>query len=247
MTIVGSGAPLISDFSVGIREGEAVSVVGASGAGKSLLIRALLGVFDEHKLKLTGHMRVANGEAVDLSQADAATRFDLGVCGLVANPRLMLNPVITVEAYFNRVLKARNFRGRRERFAEACRLLSSVGISDAEVRMGQYPFELSGGTAQRVCIALSLAAGAKILCFDEPTAGLDVTIQRQVLDIIRELRADLGLAVIFSTSDLALASNFSDRIIVMDHGHLVEEAKAGDLYRMPQTSAAKAIVEVSRV
>lgn len=157
----GSGVRLISDFCVSLRKGEAVAVVGASGAGKSLLIRAMLGVFDQRKLALTGHLRVNNGEAIDLSQANAATRFELGICGLVANPRLMLNPVIKINAYFDWVLKAQSLKDRKERFAEACRLLTAVGISDAAVRMNQYPFQLSGGTAQRVCIALALLRGQR--------------------------------------------------------------------------------------
>lgn len=240
------GSKLVSDFNLTLDKGSAVAIVGASGAGKSLLIRALLGVFDEAKLTVTGHMRVDGGDETDLSEADASTRFHLGVCGLVANPRLMLNPVIKLDTYFNRVLAARGVASRRERVAEACRLLTAVGISDAETRLSQYPFELSGGTAQRVCIALSLAAGAKVLCFDEPTAGLDVTIQRQVLDVINELRRDLGIAVIFSTSDLALATHFSDRIVVLDRGAVVEEQESRTLYAHPQSQAAKAIVEVSR-
>jgi len=239
------GRTLIDDFSIGLHKGESVAVIGASGSGKSLLIRALLGVYDENSLRITGHLTIDRGETADLSQADAATRFKMGVSGLVANPRLMLNPVIKVSTYFDRVLQARNFPNRKERFAEACRLLTAVGISDAAVRMNQYPYQLSGGTAQRVCLALALAAGAKVLCFDEPTAGLDVTIQRQVLDLISQLRADFGLSVIFSTSDLALATRFADRVLVLDRGVLVEDAPALELFHQPQTAAAQAIMKVS--
>lgn len=241
-----SGVKLIEDFSIGLKKGESVAVIGASGSGKSLLMRALLGIYDERTLQVTGHLTMTNGESVDLSRADAATRFHLGISGLVANPRLMLNPVIKLSTYFDRVLKERHHGDRRERFAEACRLLTAVGISDAAVRMNQYPFQLSGGTAQRVCLALALAAGAKVLCFDEPTAGLDVTIQRQVLDLVNQLRADFGLSVIFSTSDMALATRFADRILVLDRGVPVELAPAMQLFSAPRSDAANAILKVGK-
>lgn len=245
VTTTQGGTKLIDDVSIGVKRGESVAVIGASGAGKSLLIRALLGIYDERSLQVTGHLTMAEGEPVDLSLADAETRFHLGISGLVANPRLMLNPVIKVSTYFDRVLTARHHGDRKARFAEACHLLTAVGISDAAVRMNQYPFQLSGGTAQRVCLALALAAGAKVLCFDEPTAGLDVTIQRQVLDLINQLRADFGLSVIFSTSDMALATRFADRILVLDLGVPIELAAAMDLYAAPKTDAARDILKVS--
>lgn len=243
---VESGETLLRHVSFALGEGEAASVVGPSLAGKSLLIRALLGIYDRRSLKVSGTMTATGHAAISLAGSGSDVRFAIGVCGLVANPRLMLNPVVKLRAYFDRVLAARGF-SKADARAESARLLTAVGISDAAVRLNQYPFQLSGGTAQRVCIALTLAAGAKTLCLDEPTAGLDVTIQRQVLELIMQLRREFGLSVIFATSDLALAGAFSDTMVVLDKGELVEQATPRQILAAPATQTARRLVEVSRI
>jgi len=240
------GERLIHGVSFSLGKGEAISVVGPSASGKSLLIRTLLGIYDKRSLIVSGSMKAPDHDAVSLTGSGSDARFRIGVCGLVANPRLMLNPIVRLRSYFDRVLAARGFSKADVR-AESVRLLTAVGISDAAVRLNQYPFQLSGGTAQRVCIALTLAAGAKVLCLDEPTAGLDVTIQRQVLELITKLRRDFGLSVVFATSDLALAGAFSDRMMVMESGALVEQSSPAQLFAAPRTATAQRLVEVSRI
>ena len=207
----------------------------------------VFGIYDDGSLTARGTLIDPTGGRIDLGRDGPEARRARGISGLISNPRLMLNPVVKIETYFDRVLGTRGTKGRDERRAEAVRIMQSVGITDSETRLGQYPFQLSGGTAQRVAIGLALAAGARALCLDEYTAGLDVTIQRQVLDQVMELRREKGIGVLFATSDLAIAANFSDRMLILGEGRISETGETREVMTDPRSVQARRLIQVSNI
>jgi peptide/nickel transport system ATP-binding protein len=154
-------------------------------------------------------------------------------------PMTSLNPTFTVGYQIAEVLTLHRGLDRSRARAEAARLLTQVGVGAAERRLDQYPHQLSGGLRQRVMIAMAIACGPKLLIADEPTTALDVTIQAQILDLLRRLRADSGMALLLITHDLGVVSELCDRVIVMYAGRIVEEASAKDIFaraRHPYTA-----------
>ena len=150
------------------------------------------------------------------------------------SPREALNPVITVGRQLTQVLRIRRGMDRREARAEAIRILKSVYISDPESRLDSYPHELSGGMAQRIMIALALSCEPRLLIADEPTTGLDVTTQHQIVLLLRELRDRTGMAILLITHDLALAAQLCDRVAVLYAGRIAEMGPIGHLFRSPR-------------
>src|SRR2546423_198167 len=162
---------------------------------------------------------------------------------VVQNPREALNPVIRVGRQITQVLELKRGMGKDEAHAEAVRLLESVHISDAEQRLRAYPHELSRGMAQRIMIALALAAHPRLLIADEPTTGLDVTTQYQIVQLLRELRARTGMAILLITHDLALCAELCDRLAVLYAGRLAEVGPLQHPVRTPRHPYTNAMLQ----
>src|SRR5437899_4214806 len=159
------------------------------------------------------------------------------------NPREALNPVVTVGRQLRQVLEIRRGMSKREARQEAINIVKSVHISDPESRLGSYPHELSGGMAQRIMIALALAANPRLLIADEPTTGLDVTTQYQIVQLLRELRERTGMAILLITHDLALTAELCDRLAVLYAGRLAEVGPLEHLVRTPRHPYTKALLQ----
>jgi oligopeptide/dipeptide ABC transporter ATP-binding protein len=233
-------ARVVDGISFAIGVGEAVGLVGESGCGKSVTAMSVMRLLPSPPAMIEGGRIDFEGrELLALTESEMrAVRGDrIGM--IFQEPMTSLNPTFTVGYQIAEVLTLHRGLDRAQARGEAARLLTQVGIGAAERRLDQYPHQLSGGLRQRVMIAMAIACGPKLLIADEPTTALDVTIQAQILDLLRRLRADSGMALLLITHDLGVVSELCDRVIVMYAGRIVEEASAKDIFaraRHPYTA-----------
>jgi peptide/nickel transport system ATP-binding protein len=224
----------LDNVSFSVRKGETIALVGESGSGKSVTAYAVMGILDPAG-------RVTNGQAmygeIDLLAASSthlAAIRGREISMIFQNPRTALNPIRSVGRQIADVLIRHGKVPPRGALLQAIEMLRAVGITDPARRASAYPFELSGGMCQRVMIAIALAAKPSLLIADEPTTGLDVTTQAVIMDLIADLASALGMATVFITHDLALASQRATRIVVMHAGHVVENAPTMALFAQPR-------------
>lgn len=220
-----------------IRPGETVGIVGESGSGKSVMAFTLMGVLARSGKVTAGQARFQTERvAVDLvKEPEASLRRLRGkeLSMIFQNPRTALNPIRQVGKQITDVLRCHTDLPSSELRAKALEMLTQVRIPDPEKRYSSYPYELSGGLCQRIMIALALACAPKLLIADEPTTGLDVTTQATVMNLIKDLATQQQMAAVLITHDLALASEYCDRIVVMHAGHVVESAPTHHLFAHP--------------
>jgi len=227
------GVPTLRGIDLALRRGESLGMVGESGCGKSVTWLAALGLLTQ-RAKISGSVRLAGEELLHAP----ASRLDKVRGGQIAmifqDPASALNPVRTVGDQISEALRLHRSMDRRTALAEARRLLDQVGIPDAARRLGAYPHELSGGQNQRVMIAMALAGQPDILIADEPTTALDVTIQAQILELLRQIQRETGMALVLISHDLGVVSEICERVMVLYGGRIVEELPA---YRLFEHSA----------
>ena len=217
-----------------IDRGEILGLVGESGCGKSVTSLSILRLVGEPGKIVSGSIRFEGEELLTKSiQEMRAIRGDR-ISMIFQQPVSSLNPVYTAGFQIAEVYEVHQNLKRKVGLEKAVEMLSRVGISDPVRRAKSYPHELSGGMAQRVMIAMALAAGPELLVADEPTTALDVTIQAQILDLMRKLRADMGMAIILITHDLGIVAEMADRVAVMYAGCIVEEASTEVLFAHPK-------------
>jgi oligopeptide/dipeptide ABC transporter ATP-binding protein len=225
--------PVVRGVSLSVDEGEFVGLVGESGSGKSMTALAILRLIPDPG-RITGGRILLSGEDL-LGLADPRMRLVRGArIGMIfQEPMTALNPVFTVGFQITEAVRVHRRVSRREAQLEAERLLDLVAIPAARQRLKDYPHQLSGGQRQRVMIAIALASKPDLLIADEPTTALDVTIQAQILELLEQLRQELGLAVLLITHDLAVVAETCARVIVMYAGQVVEEAPVETLFSAP--------------
>lgn len=230
-----------------LRRGTITGLVGETGCGKSLTARAIMRIVP-HPGRLTAGTVEFNGR--DLARLDDRELRDVRgkeIAMIFQNPRAALNPLFTVGEQLDLVLRRHtslDARGRRERSLE---LLRSVGLADPERRLKSHPFELSTGMCQRVMIAIGLSCTPKLLIADEPTTGLDVTIQAQILELLRVLVHDLGSTALLITHDLGVVAQTCDSIAVMYAGEIVETGSVDDVLDRPTHPYTRGLLRASRV
>jgi peptide/nickel transport system ATP-binding protein len=236
----GGWLPVVRGVSLDVGRGEVVGLVGESGSGKTLTALAVLGLVPPPGRVTAGTVRLAQagppGGAVDLlALGGSALRAVRGRrIGMVfQEPATALDPVYSIGFQIAEAVRAHGRVSRREAREEAARLLDRVALADARRRLDDYPHQLSGGQRQRAMIAMALAGRPDLLLADEPTTALDVTLQAQILELLEELRRDLGLAVLLITHDLGVVAETCDRVVVMRDGRVVETAAVAELFRAP--------------
>ena len=212
---------VLHGVSLTIEPGEIVGLVGESGSGKTVTSLALMGLLDPKNSRVGGRAVLdgsalwdANGKRIPATETPLAMVFQ--------EPMTALDPVFTIGSQLMETLKVRQKMGKKAARAETLELLDVVGISDPVARMAAYPHELSGGMRQRVMIAIALACAPKLLIADEPTTAVDVTIQAQLLDLIKKLAVERSMSVLFVTHDLGVVAETCSRIITMYAGRVVE-------------------------
>jgi len=235
-------ARAVEGVSFDVRAGEVVGLVGESGCGKSVTSLALLGLQEKPAGQLQGSIRLAGRELVGLPESALRRVRGNRISMIFQDPQTSLNPYLRIEDQLGEVLEHHlQLRGSaaRQRMLE---MLSQVGIPGEE-RLRAYPHQLSGGMRQRVCIAMALLCDPELLIADEPTTMLDVTIQAQILELLRSIRAARQMSILFITHDLGVVSELCDRVIVMYAGRIVEQAPTAELLHTPLHPYTEALLQ----
>lgn len=238
----GAWVPVIRDISFDIDRRETVAVVGESGSGKSVTALSIMQLIQKDMGRIEGAIRLDGTDLLQLD--DAAMRKvrgnDIGM--IFQEPMTSLNPVLKVGFQISEVLREHRDMSAAQANAETLRLFDLVRIPDAQRRAYEYPHSYSGGMRQRAMIAMALACQPKLLIADEPTTALDVTIQAQILELIRDLQAETGTAVMFITHDMGVVAEVADRVVVMLKGDKVEEAPVAELFASPKQGYSKMLL-----
>lgn len=225
----------VDGVSLGIQPGETLGLVGESGCGKSVTAFSILKLVQSPPAEYAGGQIKLRGEDL-LAYSEAQIRRVRGndISIIFQEPMSSLNPILSVGQQITEAIRAHQKISRREARQLAIRMLQRVGIASPETRFDDYPHQMSGGMKQRVMIAMALVCRPQLLIADEPTTALDVTIQAQILDLLRELQSELGMSVLLITHDLGVVAETCDRVAVMYAGKIVERAQVDDLFDQPK-------------
>jgi peptide/nickel transport system ATP-binding protein len=224
----------VDGVSFEVAEGETLAVVGESGCGKSVTASSILRLIPEPPGKIAGAIRFQGKDLLKLDEAAMRDIRGKDISMIFQEPMTSLNPVLTIGRQLRETVELHEGLGPDAAEKRAIEMLTLVGIAEPARRVREYPHQLSGGMRQRVMIAMALACNPKLLIADEPTTALDVTIQAQILDLMRDLKRRVGAAIILITHDLGVVAEVAERVMVMYAGRKVEEALVGDLFRTPR-------------
>ncbi|HXQ90330.1 MAG TPA: ABC transporter ATP-binding protein, partial [Acidimicrobiales bacterium] len=214
----------VDGVSLTLGRGRTLGVVGESGSGKTVLSRSIMGLLPGSNVERSGTVRFAGHDLSAMSLPELREVWGMQVALVFQDPMTALNPVVRVGRQITESLRLRAGLDRKAAYETSVALLKSVGIPAPELRLRAYPHELSGGMRQRVMIAIALACGPKLLLADEPTTGLDVTVQAQILDLLATQQRERHMGMILVTHDLGVVANRTDEIAVMYAGRIVEQA-----------------------
>ncbi|WP_200903154.1 ABC transporter ATP-binding protein [Desulfosporosinus acididurans] len=225
----------VSGVSFHVDEGEAVGIVGESGCGKSVTVQSIMRLIPNPPGKIkNGQIRLAGRDLVRLPEKEMQKIRGKEIGMIFQDPMTSLNPVLTIGRQMTEVLQHHEGIGKNEALGRAAKYLTMVGISNPERRLKQYPHEFSGGMRQRVMIAMALLCNPKLLIADEPTTALDVTIQAQILELMKDLKDKVNTSIILITHDLGVVAGLCSRIIVMYGGKIVEMGSTQDIFKDPR-------------
>src|SRR4030081_2825167 len=224
----------VDGVSYNVKSGERLGVVGESGCGKSVTALSVLRLVADPPGRIVGGaIRFEGTNLLDLTEGEMEAIRGNDISMIFQEPMTSLNPLLTIGRQIGEAMVLHRGLSWREAIGEATEMLRRVHIPEAERRVHAYPHQLSGGMRQRAMIAMALSCNPKLLIADEPTTALDVTIQAQILDLMRELQQKTGTAIVLITHDMGVVAENADRIVVMYAGRKVEEASADDLFDMP--------------
>jgi ABC-type dipeptide/oligopeptide/nickel transport system ATPase component len=233
----------VDGVSLSVSAGEVVGIVGESGSGKSVTALALTRLVTEPAGRyVSGEIFFQGRDVLKMAPAELRALRGKQIAYIFQEPSSSLNPVFTIEYQIREAIelhrpKVKDVRG------EIVRALETVGIREAATRLGDYPHQLSGGMQQRVMIAMALACQPSLLVADEPTTALDVTIQKQIMDLLKDLKRETNMAILLITHNFGLVSDFADRVIVMFRGKIVEAGPTAEVLRNPQHPYTRALIE----
>lgn len=240
-------AKVLAGVSFQLRRDEVLGIVGETGAGKSVLARALIDLLPEGGRIAGGDVRLDGDSVLEMDAAERRRMRGARIALIGTNAKALLDPVETVGAQIARVLRAHRPCGRKEAWAAAVDLLAQVGIVNPERRARAYPHQLSGGMAQRVVIAMAMVANPEVVLADDATLGLDATIQVQVLDLLVKRCRDLGAGVVLITHDLGIIAHYCDRVAIMKDGRIVELDEVGRFLEAPRDGYSRTLLDAAKV
>ncbi len=236
-------AEAVKGVSFSVAAGEVVALVGESGSGKSVSSMSALRLLQEPPATYPSGRITWKGEDILRMKPDRLRKLRGGEIGMIfQEPMTALNPTWTCGAQVEEALELHTTLDAAGRKARVIELFNQVGIPQPQTRYDQYPHELSGGMRQRICISMALACSPQLLIADEPTTALDVTIQAQILDLIKRLQRERGMAVLFITHDLGVVAELADRVVLMRHGQVVEQGPVAEVYANPQHPYTKGLL-----
>ena len=242
---------LVNRLSLSIAQGESLALVGESGSGKSITALAVTGLLPEGEVRVTaGEIKFSGSDLLAMADKDRRRIAGAKIAMIFQEPMTSLNPVLRIGDQIVEMIHAHEKVSRRSALARAKELLVSVEMPEPELRLRAFPHQLSGGQRQRVMIAIALACRPILLIADEPTTALDVTVQARILTLLRELRQELNMAMLFITHDLGVVANIADRAAIMYCGDIVETASVKEIFSAaahPYTRGLLACIPSSKV
>ena len=225
----------VNGVSFGLMEGETLGVVGESGCGKSVTMLSVMGLIPSPPGKIEAGKAIFSRQDLLKMSKEELRHIRGGQIGMIfQDPMTSLNPVLTIGRQLTEPLELHLGMTKEQSRSRAAELLQMVGIPNGKDRLGDYPHQFSGGMRQRVMIAMALSCSPQILIADEPTTALDVTIQAQIMDLVKRLRDELGMAIIWITHDLGVVAGLAQRVLVMYGGYIIEESPVKELYANPE-------------
>ncbi|PJI41728.1 MAG: nickel import ATP-binding protein NikD [Rhizobium sp.] len=232
----------VDGVTLSVEAGEVLAIVGESGSGKSVSMLAVMGLLP-WSAKITADKMLFQGRDIQgISAAERRKLIGKDIAMIFQEPVASLNPCFTVGFQIEEVLRIHMGLGRQARRERAIALFKLVGLPDPAERLNHFPHQMSGGQCQRVMIAMAIACNPKLLIADEPTTALDVTIQKQILDLLMNLQAETGMGLIMITHDMGVVAETADRVIVQYQGRKMEEADVLSLFEAPKNAYTKALL-----
>jgi oligopeptide/dipeptide ABC transporter ATP-binding protein len=233
----------VDGVSFAVAPGKLMGLVGESGSGKTASVLSIMRLLPERARVTGGAVLFEGRDLLSLSEPEMRAVRGAKIAMIFQEPMTSLNPVFTIGSQIGEAVRLHQHTSRRETLERTVEALRLVGIADPERRVNDYPHQLSGGMRQRVMIAMALACKPKLLIADEPTTALDVTIQAQILDLIRELQMRLGLAVILVTHDLGVVAQYADDVTILYAARVMEQAASAELFRNPLNPYTRGLLE----
>ncbi len=231
----------VDDISFNVERGETVSIIGESGSGKTVAVESIARLLDQKDIEITGKIFFEGTNLLDLSRKELKDIRGNKIGYIFQDPNEALNPVYSIGWQIKEAIKIHRDLSEEKAKNKTIDLLDKVGIPNPTNRFNDYPHELSGGMKQRVMIAIALAPNPNLLIADEPTTGLDVTIQSQILSLIKDIQNDFDMSVLLVTHDLSVATSLADRLIVLYAGKIMEKADIKNIFDMPLHPYTKAL------
>jgi len=232
----------VDGVDVSVDKGEVLAIVGESRSGKSVSMLAVMGLLPDTATITADEMTFDGRDILRLTPAERRKLIGHEITMIFQEPVASLNPSFTVGFQIEEVLRLNLGMSRRDARARALDLFRSVGIPEPETKLNAYPHQMSGGQCQRVMIAMAIASNPRLLIADEPTTALDVTIQKQILDLLMSLQEDYGMALILITHDMGVVAETADRVVVQYKGRRMEEADVLSLFENPQHPYTRALL-----
>ncbi|EIJ82267.1 oligopeptide/dipeptide ABC transporter, ATPase subunit [Bacillus methanolicus PB1] len=234
----------VSDITFNIKAGETVCLVGESGSGKSVTSKSIMRLIDyENGIISKGKIQFNYKDLVTMSKKKLSQVRGKKIAMVFQEPLVAFDPVFTIGAQLSETIVHHTKVSKKQAWEKGISLLKKVRISEPEMRMKQYPNELSGGMLQRAMIAMALACEPELLIADEPTTALDVTIQAQIIDLLNELKTEFNMALLLVTHDLGVAAQLADRIVVMYAGKIVEDATVQQIFQKPHHPYTRGLLQ----
>ncbi|EEL61034.1 ABC transporter ATP-binding protein [Bacillus toyonensis] len=233
----------VNHVSFAVREGETVCVVGESGCGKSVTALSIMGLIAESGSVVGGDILYEGKSLLGMKEKELRSLRGNDIAMIFQEPMTSLNPVFTVGEQIVETLREHELLSKNEAYKKAIELIRKVGIARADKIVHSYPHELSGGMLQRIMIAVALSCNPKLLIADEPTTALDVTIQAQILDLLRQIKEEFKTSILLITHDLGVVAEMADYVVVMYGGKVIEEAPVLEIFQNPKHPYTKGLLK----
>lgn len=243
VTICYNGEPVVHDVDLKLNKGEILGVVGESGSGKSTIIKAIMGLLGNEGMVTEGDIWYKGKNVVDMPEKELRRLLGPEIAMVFQDSGAALCPIRTVGDQIYESMREHERISRKECAERAVRMMAKIGLKDGERVLQSYPFELSGGMNQRVGICISMLQNPSLLLADEPTSALDVTIQKQIMELLKDLKEKKGLSFIFICHNLALVQMFCDRVLVLYEGKVVESGIPDDIINEPKEEYTRRLVD----